>query len=158
MSEETYRYLLTRRWDDPTGPNVLWIMLNPSTADETEDDPTIRKCVGFSKLWGCSALSVVNLFALRSTDPRKLYTAKNPVGPENNEWIRNVVKTASFVVIAWGARGSFMDRDYSVLSILKAAGVEVFCLGTTKSGEPKHPLYISYSTKPVKFPSQWRNP
>lgn len=145
-----YRYELGRRWAD--GPCDLWIMLNPSTADATLDDPTIRRCIGFSKGWGAGSLIVVNLFALRATDPAALLRHPDPVGPDNDERIADLAASAERVVAAWGAhklaaprarelaRG-IADGDWTTLSV-KA-------LGTTKAGAPRHPLYVRGDTELV---------
>lgn len=139
-----YRYRLTRGWDD--GPTVAWVMLNPSTADAHEDDPTIRKCVGFSRRWGYGSLTVVNLFALRSTDPRALRTAPDPFGPDNVRYVDEALLAADLTVAAWGGgishakgRGSIRGR-----AIRSWPGAKM--LGTTKAGEPRHPLMLAYST------------
>jgi hypothetical protein len=137
-----YRYILTRRWSD-SGETALWVMLNPSVATASEDDPTIVRCIGFSKGFGASALTVVNLFALRATDPKKLL--KNPqeaLGPRNQEILEEVLKSANRVIVAWGAlsnklwMASLPSRDV----IRKYERLQ--CLGKTKRGAPRHPLYL----------------
>ncbi len=131
-----YRYSLTREWDE-TKPAMLWVMLNPSTADGKEDDPTIRRCIGFAKQWGFGSLEVVNLFALRATDPKDVDSCPDRNGPEN--WVHlGKMNDYGTVVVAWGANKTaekFVRTWEKVPSHLK-------CLGTTKSGAPKHPLYI----------------
>lgn len=140
----TYRYLLTRRWHPDGLRRVVWIMCNPSTADATQDDPTIRRCIGFSKAWGYDALSVVNVSAYRSTDPKAL-----PVdpGPDNDRWLRQITRvahsTGGVVVAAWGAIAPqhLVERAWMVVDR------PVLCLGATKGGSPKHPLYVPASTE-----------
>lgn len=139
-----YRYWLTRKWGE--GLRICWVMLNPSTADANIDDPTIRRCIGFSKAWGYGSLIVVNLWAARATDPKALLTMGDPVGPDNAEAIDLAINGSAQVILAWG---SFADRmaakgrrqphpDASA----RQAPVPVHCLGRTKSGQPKHPLYV----------------
>lgn len=142
-----YRYGLTRRWAE--GDSVLWIMLNPSTADADFLDPTIRRCVGFSTSWNYAGLEVANLFARRSTDPKVLYTDLDPVGPRNDDAIVQAVRRCRLVVIAWGAHGGLRDREAIVLRLLAGLGVEPICLGVTKNGHPRHPLYLRADTERV---------
>lgn len=137
----TYRYVL-RRPVGLGGGTCLFVMLNPSTADETVNDPTIRRCMGFARDWGYGLLLVANLFALRSTDPRALYAAEDPVGPENDRHILAAASEAGVVVCAWGNHGAHLDRGRAVASLLKGEGVEARCLGVTGTGQPRHPLYI----------------
>lgn len=141
----TYRYLLTRglpsplRWMRP----VTFVMLNPSTADADRDDPTIRRCLAFARAWQCTELRVVNLFAYRATDPKELLQAADPVGPENDEHIRRAARGAAFVVAAWGAHKVAEERAQHVLGLIDGLkGIGLQCLGTTKSGAPRHPLYV----------------
>lgn len=130
-----YRYRLSRTWDARKLP-LVWIMLNPSTADAEVDDPTIRRCVSFSKREGAGGLEVLNLFALRAPDPKQLRVAPDPIGPDNDEWIRQVLHPHTRVVAAWGEHGRHLDRGPTVLRTL--SGLDVLCLGD----KPKHPLYI----------------
>jgi hypothetical protein len=136
-----YRYELKRRWS--AGPTATWIMLNPSTADAEQDDPTIRRCIGFTKAWGLGGLTVVNLFALRSTDPKALTFARDPVGPGNDEAIHDAAVGARVVVCAWGAHATAKDRAAQVLDLLDATLHTPMCLDRTKDGQPRHPLYMS---------------
>lgn len=147
----TYRYMLQRRWNGPHdhGSEVVWIMLNPSTADADVDDPTIRRCVAFSRSWGYRALTVVNLFGLRSTDPAELLRHPDPVG-EANDTIIEVAATSAYagvVVAAWGAHPAVRSRGLIVRDRLAARGVAVHRLGApTKDGRPRHPLYVKGDT------------
>jgi hypothetical protein len=136
-----YRYRLDRRWS--AGPTATFVLLNPSTADGEVDDPTLRRCMGFAKAWGCGGLVVVNLFALRTPDPKELGRAKDPVGPENDAYLRAAVDEADCVVLGWGASG-LGDRAESVLSWLPRP---LMCLGMTRGGAPRHPLYLSKQTQ-----------
>jgi hypothetical protein len=138
----TYRYVLSRDGDltSHKGPAVF-IMLNPSTADAELDDPTIRRCRSFAQTWGCNGIRVVNLYALRSTDPAALWTHSDPVGPDNDDWLERIALAAPEVVCAWGANAK-ADRVREVATRLTTAGVQLKCLGTTKHGAPRHPLYV----------------
>jgi hypothetical protein len=157
-----YRYVLRRVLTniadmDPnatettaTYKQVTFIMLNPSTADATNDDPTIRRCVAFAKREGASHLSVVNLFAYRTPSPAELKAAKEPVGPENDRYIREEVARAAVVVAAWGAHPFASARAKDVYEDVGGAR-EFMCLGRTKAGAPRHPLYVSNATPLVSF-------
>jgi hypothetical protein len=123
-------------------------MLNGSTADAEKDDPTIRRCIGFAKRWGYGSLEVVNLFGYRTTLPTELKKAPDPVGPENDQYIAAAAKRARKIIVAWGAHGAFKGRNKEVLDLLCKSGFSAECLGTTKDGHPRHPLYISNNTKP----------
>lgn len=144
-----YRYRLTRVWDAAL-PVAHWVMLNPSVADATIDDPTIRRVVGFSKAWGFGGADVRNLFALRATDPKELRAADDPVGPDNDSHL-TAVPAAAVVVAAWGAGGGLFGRDLRVLRLLRDAGVAMSCLGTTKQQQPRHPLYVGGDAKLIPF-------
>ena len=141
-----YRY---RLWRDLGGyslsHSVCFVMLNPSTADATEDDPTIRRCIGFARRFGYNHLSVVNLFAYRATNPSMLLEVgpREAIGPDNDRHIVDAVCGAHGVICAWGNRGSLGNRGEEVLKLIRAQGVEPECLGTTKIGQPAHPLYLS---------------
>jgi hypothetical protein len=149
---ETYRYELRRTWD-PNQPTVGWIMLNPSTADATLDDPTIRRCVGFARRWGYGGIVVRNLFALRATDPRALRTHPDPVGPANDRHLLNGARGGDALTIcAWGAHGSLHGRDRAVLDLFDAF-VRVHHLGLTKAGHPRHPLYLPGAAEPIPMTS-----
>ncbi len=147
-----YRYSLTRRWE-PSGPVALWVMLNPSTANAEVDDPTIRRCISFSQRFRCAALEVVNLFAYRSTDPKKLRAVDDPIGPDNLRTILVSAKNASLVIAAWGEheRHSFDVAREDALVRSLACFAPVLCLGRTKRGFPRHPLYVAGSKDPEIF-------
>lgn len=136
----TWRFRLTRTWDGRL-PRLVFLMLNPSTADESQDDPTIRRCIGYAKRDGFGGVEIVNLFAFRSTDPTGLVTARDPVGePDNNQHIRNVCAVET-VVCAWGRNGVLDARDRVVMAILSAVDAKPVCLGVNADGTPVHPLY-----------------
>ena len=134
----TYRYTLDRWWGND-GVSAVFVMLNPSTADADQDDPTIRRCLGFARAWQCDYLTVVNLFALRSTDPAALLAHPDPIGPENDDAIMKAVACADYVVAAWGVHGSIRGRGVAVRQLILKP---LRCLGLTKSGHPRHPLYV----------------
>jgi hypothetical protein len=139
--DRAYRYLLTRTWSD-TPDAMTWIMLNPSTADAFTTDPTITRCVRFARREGCGSIRVVNLFALRATDPRSLsLPGRDPVGPSNDRFLDDHAQ-AHLVVAAWGAGGTLNGRAREVGQRLAAAGVPLKCLGVTAAGHPRHPLYV----------------
>jgi hypothetical protein len=146
---ETYRYRLWRTW--VVGPRVVFVGLNPSTADATADDPTVRRCVGFAKAWGFGGVDVVNLFAYRSSEPRVLKRAANPTGPDNDDHLLDVARGAGRVIAAWGVHGTHCGRDETVFELLRASGVKVSCLSRTQAGHPRHPLYAKGSLRPRTF-------
>jgi hypothetical protein len=144
-----YRYTLSRSWEEGHG-TVNFIMLNPSTATHEVDDPTIRRCTQFARAWGYRRLVVTNLFAYRATDPVELRRVADPVGPENDWHLAYCARReADRVVLAWGAHGGYLGRDRAVLDVLPHRGFDSpppMCLGVTKAGAPRHPLYLSAST------------
>lgn len=155
-----YRYWLGRAWS--TAPPVTFVMLNPSTADAHADDPTIRRCVNYARAWGYGGIWVVNLYAWRATDPRDLRTADDPVGPDNNAWLTWAARTTTPttataattattatgapIVAAWGAHA---DPE-RVRTVLGLTGMHrLTALAFTKSGQPRHPLYLPGHLTPV---------
>jgi len=147
-----YRYMLLRRWNRE-GDLVLFVGLNPSTANAYADDPTVRRCMSFAKEWGYGGLMMVNLFAMRSTDPSLLLHRPDPVGPENNGWIHAANIGCETTVIMWGDKGDLKGRDKEVLEILQNPQMEksIRCFGRTKRGNPRHPLYLKKSTQLEDF-------
>jgi hypothetical protein len=144
----TYRYVLWREWDKHRPPFVV-IGLNPSTADETQDDPTIRRCLGFARREGCGRLAMLNLFALRATDPRVLRTHSAPIGIDNDRHILDAGSIPDAVIVsAWGVHGTLHDRDVWVAGLISAP---LWCLGTSKAGHPRHPLYLPSDAPLVSF-------
>lgn len=145
--DRRYRYLLVRRWN-PSLPDATFIMLNPSTADEHDDDPTIRKCIGFAKRWGCGGIKVVNLYAYRATQPRDCFAASDPTGgAEADAAIIHAAGSAAALgwplVAAWGAN----EKGARAAEVLAWAAMRhAQCLGFTRSGQPRHPLMLSYAT------------
>ncbi len=143
-----YRYSLERIWGEH-GDRMCFIMLNPSTADAEVDDPTIRRCIGFARREGCGRLEVVNLFAWRATDPKDLLLVRDPVGPLNDRCIRRAGNRSRRIVCAWGAHGGYCQRSSCVLDSLHFFHLE--CLGTTKGGQPRHPLYVHGSQALIPY-------
>lgn len=147
-----YRYRLGRRWGE--GAALVFIMLNPSTADAEVDDATIRRCIKFAQAHEFGALEVVNLFAYRATDPKDLRRAGYPVGPENDNHIAAAVVSAAAVCLAWGANVADLERPQIVLPMLRDAGVQLQCLRITRSGYPQHPLMLPSSCRLMPFNSE----
>lgn len=147
---DRYRWHLLRVWNHEL-PNMVWVMLNPSTADGITDDPTIRKCIGFARELGFGSISVVNLFGWRSTNPDLLADVIDPVGDKNDEWISSAIAHAGMVICAWGKHGSLLNRDAEVREMIRAANVTAHYLRLNKDGSPGHPLYIPYTAQPVPW-------
>jgi hypothetical protein len=147
-----YRYALWRRWgNEADGPCMAWVMLNPSTADASVDDPTIRRCAAFARSWGYAGMRVVNLFAWRATNPAELSRVADPVGPENDRYLERIDDRFPLVVAAWGRHGSLRRRDFEAARILTRTH-DVCCLRVTlKSRAPEHPLYVPGSARPELF-------
>lgn len=144
---EAYRYTLTRIWD-PDGRKALFVMLNPSTATEVQNDPTVERCERRARALGFGAFRVTNIFAYRATDPRVMRATADPVGPGNDAAIAESAPWADQIICAWGTHGAHLDRGPAVETLLRATGRPLFHLGLSKAGHPKHPLYISYSQQP----------
>lgn len=126
---------------------AMFIGLNPSTADETQDDQTIRRCIGFAKRWGYGALCMTNLFAFRATDPRVMKGHPKPVGDENDRWLVACARDAGIIVAAWGVNGEHMGRNIEVVKLID----DLQCLVVTKEGHPKHPLYVPANVEPQPY-------
>lgn len=141
-----YRYHLSRFWDD-SAPVLNIIGLNPSTADATHNDPTIRRCIGFAHDNGFGGLYMTNLFAYKATKPTDLFRSGDPVGPENDHWLQQIASSSKTVLFAWGNHGQHKGRDEEVLGYLTNG----YCLGINKSGSPKHPLYVRKDQTFLKF-------
>jgi hypothetical protein len=155
-----YRYRLRRGWRSAPSPlskpggSVLWIMLNPSTADATVNDNTIRRCISFTRSWGYSELMVGNLYALRSTNPAGLWVVDDPYGPENREHVYDMASTAALIVAAWGRHAHKGDAD-PMADLLSVHG-DVWCLGLNANGSPKHPLMLPAETERILFAPKMR--
>lgn len=146
-----YRYVLERRWGSDINNIVNFILLNPSTADASHDDPTVRACIEFARRWGYDGIAITNLFAFRATDPIEMKSCQNPHGSQNDKYISSVAKKSRIIIVAWGNHGTHCNRDREVLNVLISIK-KPFCLGITDSGNPRHPLYIKRTVKPIPFP------
>lgn len=153
--DRVYRYTLWRHWFDfQRGGFVMFIGLNPSTADETRDDPTIRRCIDYAKRWGFGALCMTNLFAFRATDPEVMKAAKEPIGPQNNTFLLACAADAQLIVAAWGNDGTHLNRGREILYLLAAASHSIkvppiHILEMTKWQQPCHPLYKKKTLFPI---------
>ncbi len=152
-----YRYTLWRSWADDLFRNktkegyVMFIGLNPSTADETIDDPTIRRCIDFTKRWGYLTLCMTNAFAFRATDPKVMKAHQQPIGADNTNQIIEIAEQADIIVAAWGKHGNHLGRQAQVLDALTPWRTKLHHLGLNDDGTPKHPLYLKATTVPIPF-------
>ena len=144
---ERYRYALTRVWKFEAS-RLVFVMLNPSTATEVQNDPTVERCERRARTLGFGSLQVTNIFAWRDTDPKKMRTAKDPIGPDNDKTIMEACSWGDQIIAAWGTHGAHLGRGVQVKQILRSSDKPVFHLGISKGGHPKHPLYIAESQKP----------
>lgn len=142
-----YRYSLERSWEGGKG-RALFIGLNPSTADHRQDDPTIRRCVGFAKSWGYETMEIVNLFAFRATYPSDLKKAADPIGPANNRWLGKAIKRSDVAICCWGNDGNFMERS----KIITTRYPHLQCLKINSTQHPAHPLYLRANLTPISMP------
>lgn len=147
-----WRYHLQHVWDD-NQPNLLWLMLNPSTADETQNDPTVERCEQRARMWGYGGVEIYNIFGFRATDPNNMKAYGDPVGPDNDKWITKfALKSQQTLAIAgWGNHGSHNKRNEEIIKIITQNNGRVKALKINASGDPKHPLYVGYAQKPVLF-------
>jgi len=157
-NDRVYRYTLWRqvppildfqeeRFKWGTSDYIQFIGLNPSTADEVQDDPTIRRCRYFAARMGFKWLCMTNLFAFRATDPDDMKKAEHPIGPANTNWLEAIAKGAGLVIAAWGVHGRFMNRDMQIRGVIS----NLYCLGKTKDGHPRHPLYLKNTAVPIPY-------
>ncbi len=147
---EAYRYSLTRMWD-ANRPRALFVMLNPSTATEVQNDPTVERCERRARALGFGAFRVCNIFAFRATDPRVMRAQPDPVGPANDAAILDGCDWTDAVICAWGTHGAHLGRGPAVAAMIRAAGRVPLHLGLSRNGHPKHPLYIPYSQLPLQW-------
>lgn len=151
--DRVYRYTLEHSWNGLFPKKAIqWIGLNPSTANEHDLDPTLRRIKAFSTAWGYNAFVMTNLFAFRATDPKDMMAALSPIGSRNDVLLSDTLDLCDkHVVAAWGTGGSYMDRDKTVTKLLQAFGAKVVCLGLSKEGHPRHPLYVKGDVEPVRY-------
>ena len=150
-TDRSHRYTLIHRWDELLNPDhgIAWICLNPSTADENQLDPTLRRIRDFSATWGYAFFIMLNLFAWRATQPADMKRTTDPIGPDNDHWIAHWSKRVDRVMLGWGEHGAHLGRDQHVLTYLDRS--KTFCLERNTSGQPKHPLYVSKKNKPMLY-------
>jgi hypothetical protein len=151
-----YRYKLSRDWSGKANePYVLFVGLNPSTADDVADDPTIRRCIQFACDWGYNKMCMANLFAYRATRPELMFDAKDPIGIDNDDWLSLLTYNAQITVAAWGNNGAFMKRSAYFLENYN----NIYSLGNTLKGEPKHPLYLKKTLTPslISYGTPYKN-
>jgi hypothetical protein len=144
---EAYRYELTRIWD-ASGEKALFVMLNPSTATEYQNDPTVERCERRARALGFGAFRVTNIFAYRATDPKVMRGVRDPIGPGNDDAIAGGADWADRIICAWGSHGAHLGRGALVERLLRATAKPLWHLGLTQAGLPKHPLYIGYDRQP----------
>jgi hypothetical protein len=150
-----YRYYLVRRFGRPAAQRpqrIAFIGLNPSTATERQNDPTVRRCIGFAQRWGFREFVMLNAFAFRSTDPRRLKTVDDPIGAANDRQIRYWTRRSGLVVCCWGTHAGLLDRDPALRAQLHKWGVSLKCFEQTQAGYPRHPLYLRSDAELLDFP------
>jgi hypothetical protein len=145
-----YRYRLWRQWDEAL-PAITLVMLNPSAADAVYNDQTISTCMRLARRFNFGSIEVVNLFAYCTSDPRQLKQARNPVGKHNDHYIWASAQKANSILIAWGNHGNLQSRHMEVLDMLVHLATPLYCLGVTKQGQPRHPLYLPGDAPMVPF-------
>jgi len=145
-STRQYRYSLWREWNS-VAPRVGFVMLNPSQADETVNDPTIRRCLGFARSWGYGSVEIVNLFAYRTPHPKQLRQVSDPIGQENDRTLVTFAQRVDRIILAWGNWGRLHGRDQVVRHLLRSA--DLYCLGMTRQAQPIHPLYLKSDRQPI---------
>lgn len=149
-----YRYALWREWG--SGPWLCWVLLNPSTADAVQNDPTVERCERRARAGNYGGVVILNIFAYRTTDPKRMMAAEDPVGPDNDNTILYHARMYSItkVICAWGVHGAHLDRGRKAEKMLREAGLKLHCLGLTSEGHPRHPLYVAYEVEPVPWCGQ----
>ncbi len=147
---ERYRYSLTRIWDE-IGPKALFVMLNPSTATEIQNDPTVERCERRARALGYGAFRVCNIFAWRATNPKDMRAQVDPIGPANDAAILEGCTWSDTIVCAWGTHGEHRNRGPEVESLMRGTTLPLMHLGLSKAGHPKHPLYIGYAVQPKNW-------
>lgn len=148
-----WRYHIEHVWDDAK-PNLLWLMLNPSTADEKQNDPTVERCERRARMWGFGGFEVYNIFAFRATDPANMKAQTDPIGADNDAWMIKFAKKSRETkgVLGWGEHGKHLGRGAYVLDLLRAHDAKLYALKLNASGHPKHPLYVGYKQGLIEIP------
>lgn len=146
-----YRYVLRRTWNERISAIGI-VALNPSTADATADDPTVKKCVKLARFWGYGGIVLVNLFAWRATEKKEIKTIYDPIGPNNDKEIQKALNDVDDVLVAWGEYGAYLNRSTKVRAILKQLPKKYVCIKQNISGEPTHPLYQKDDSANQLFP------
>lgn len=149
---EQYRYILNRRWGPASKNLAVFIGLNPSTATEYQNDPTVARCINYAKAWGYDTMTMLNAFGLRSTDPRGLKAIDDPIGPDNDRYIIEQTKLASRIILCWGTHAAYLERGTQLQKQLCKLRRKLFCLKVTKNGFPSHPLYLRKDLQPISYP------
>ena len=144
---DRYRYSLTRKWNK-NGRRVMFLMLNPSTATELKNDPTVARCERRAYALGFGTFRVTNIFAWRETDPKEMRAVADPIGHQNDRAILNGARWADQIITAWGAHGAHLERGRAVENLLRANGHSLYHFGLTQTGHPRHPLYLAYAKQP----------
>lgn len=158
-ADRVYRYCLWRIWRNIAAPKFcMFLMLNPSTADDDSLDPTLRRCQDFAQAWDMDGMAICNLFAFRSTDPEAMKAADDPCGEDNDLWIARIAGDATTIICGWGVHGSHQRRDDAVRVLFNSIGKELHCLGTNKDGSCKHPLYTPANTLLEKYNLNRKSP
>jgi hypothetical protein len=148
-----YRYMLHRRWEHASDRSIMFVMLNPSTATEDVDDPTVRKCRSYASRWGYNHLIIGNIMAYRATDPGMLRRVSDPIGPENHQHLRHAIGTYQpMLICAWGSLPKrLMHAETAVIALLREVAVTPYALRMNASGSPGHPLYLAMHTTPTAW-------
>lgn len=152
---ERYRYSLERCWN-PAGRRALFVLLNPSTATEVRNDPTVERCERRARAWGYGAFRLCNLFAWRATDPRAMRIAADPVGDANDAMLEESAVAADLILCGWGRHGAHLGRGRAVEARLRSARLRLWHLGLTRDGQPRHPLYVGYRVEPEPWEAAWQ--